>query len=302
MADVSLNVESSAPGRWSLVVPGLRDPRIMVACAQTLWTILGQTTYYFNRNPTQLAITIITCCVLDMLIAAALFRQVIVPISAYLTAMSIGILLESYDWRVYIVASAWGILSKYLVRNHTGHFFNPSNFGLVAVLFLCGDVASIAPGSQWGADYRIAVVILVLGLMMMRRLHRLEMTLAWMSGYVLMGLLRMALGQGGLVFVLGPLTGAEFALFTFVMMPDPKASPPTRNGRIAWGFAIAVVDGILRYFEVRYSPFYSLFALCATLPVMRWAAQRAGLSEASPWRILKFPFGHKAIPIMERSR
>jgi hypothetical protein len=131
---------------------------------------------------------------------------------------------------------------------------------------------------------------------MMYRLDRLGMTLAWIGGYVLMSLLRMALGQGGLVFVLGPLTGAEFALFTFVMMPDPKASPPTPRGRIAWGFAIAVVDGVMRYYEIRYSPFYALFALCAILPIMRWLASRAGLSEASHWRVLLVPFRRAASP------
>ena len=41
-----------------LVIPTLRDPRVMVAVAQTLWVVLGQTTYYFNRDPVQLAAAI----------------------------------------------------------------------------------------------------------------------------------------------------------------------------------------------------------------------------------------------------
>lgn len=271
-------------GRIHLVVPKLNDPRVMVAVAQTLWVILGATTYYFNRDPFRLGVTVGTACGLDMLIAFISRREILVPLSAYLTAMSIGILLESYDWRIYVVAAAWGVLSKYLVRNKEGHFFNPSNFGLVMALLLCPHIASIAPGSQWGADYRIAAAIIVLGLLMMYRIHRLELALAWLGGYVAMSLLRMALGQGGLIFALGPMTGAEFALFTFVMLPDPKASPPTRNGRIAWGLSIAVLDGVMRYFEIRYSPFYSLFVCCATLPALRWAAARSGLREAELWK------------------
>jgi Na+-translocating ferredoxin:NAD+ oxidoreductase RnfD subunit len=271
-------------GRIHLVVPRLNDPRVMVAAGQTLWVVLGATTYYFNRDPFRLGVTIGTACGLDMLIAFIWRREILVPLSAYLTAMSIGILLESYDWRIYLVAAAWGVLSKYLVRNKEGHFFNPSNFGLVMALLLCPHIASIAPGSQWGADYRIAAAIIVLGLLMMYRIRRLELALAWLGGYAAMSLLRMALGQGGLVFALGPMTGAEFALFTFVMLPDPKASPPTPKGRIAWGLAIAVLDGLMRYFEIRYSPFYSLFICCATLPVIRWAAVRGGLREAEIWK------------------
>ena len=285
-ANLSQNEFFPAPrgGRIHLVVPKLSDPRVMVAIAQTLWVVLGATTYYFNRDPFRLGMTVGTACLLDIVIAFVARREILVPISAYLTALSIGILLESYDWRIYPVAALWGIASKYLVRNKEGHFFNPSNFGLVMALLLCPHIASIAPGSQWGADYRIAAAIIVLGLLMMYRIRRLELALAWLGGYVAMSLLRMALGQGGLVFALGPMTGAEFALFTFVMLPDPKASPPTRKGRIAWGLSIAVLDGVMRYFEIRYSPFYSLFICCATLPIIRWVAVRGGLREAELWK------------------
>lgn len=283
-APVSLSFPPRAG--FAVVVPSLKDPRIMIAAALTLWTVLGQTAYYFNRTPLQLAAVLLTACLLDLLIVLALHRQLALPLSAYITALSIAILLESYDWRVYVVAAAWGVLSKYLLRDSRQHFFNPSNFAIVLCLLLCHHVASVAPGSQWGADYRVALVIIALGLAMMRRLKRLDLGLAWLGGYVFMGLVRMLLGQGGLVFALGPMTGAEFALFTFSMLPDPKTSPPTSRGRIAWGLSIAVTDGLLRFFEIRYSMFYALFAHCAVLPLMRHLAARAGVTEADPWRVL----------------
>jgi enediyne biosynthesis protein E5 len=277
--------------QWTFVVPGLKDPRCMLSVGLTLWTVLGQTAYYFNRNPSQLGIAVLTACLLDFIIVAIWKREISLPLSAYITALSVGLLLESYDWRVYVVVPAWSILSKYLLRDSTRHFFNPSNFGIVMVLLFGHGIASVAPGSQWGADYRVAFAILCLGMLMMTRLKRLDLALGWLGGYVLMSLLRMALGQGGLVFALGPMTGAEFALFTFSMLPDPKTSPPTRTGRIAWGLSIAVVDGILRYFEIRYSMFYALFGHCAILPLMRAMAAKAGFQEKEVWRILKIRFG-----------
>jgi hypothetical protein len=125
---------------------------------------------------------------------------------------------------------------------------------------------------------------------MMVRIKKLELALGWIGGFVFMGLLRMALGQGGLVFALGPMTGAEFALFTFSMLPDPKTCPPTRRGCLAWALSIALMDGVLRYLEIRYSMFYALFAHCAMLPFVRALAARAGVKENEAWRILKFPF------------
>lgn len=285
---------SSSDHKLAFVVPSVKDPRIMIAAALTLWTTLGQTAYYFNRDLRDLVAAIGTACALDFLLGIILFRQIAIPLSAYITGLSIAILMESNDWRVYVAAATWGILSKYLLRDSKRHFFNPSNFAIVMTLWLAHGTASVAPGSQWGADYRIAFVILALGLLMMRRVNRLDLAFAWLGGYAFMGLVRMALGQGGLVFVLGPMTGAEFALFTFSMMPDPKASPPTRQGRIAWGLSIAVMDGILRYFEIRYSMFYALFVHTAMLPIMHWVAARAGIEEASPWRLIQWSLGRTA--------
>jgi len=280
---------------FSVSIPTLKDPRIMIAAALTLWTVLGQTAYYFNRDPFQIGAAVGTACVLDFLIALITLRQIMVPLSAYITGLSVGILLESYDWRVFVAASTWGVVSKYLLRDRTRHFFNPSNFGIVMALVLCHDIASVAPGSQWGADYRVSLVIIGLGLMMMRRVHRLDLVLAWIAGFAAMGLLRMASGQGGLVFALGPVTGAEFALFSFSMLPDPKVTPPTKRGRILWGLSIAFLDGVLRYFEIRYSMFYALFAHTAMLPLMRWAALRAGIEESDPWRVLEIPFTRRRV-------
>lgn len=282
------------PRNFTFVVPGWKDPRVMNSAAVTLWVILGQTVYFFNRDPVDLIAAIGTAGVLDFLLILIMFRQIVLPLSAYLTGISIVILVESNDWRVYVVASVWGVLSKYLIRDGKRHFFNPSNFAIVMILLFSHGAASVAPGSQWGADYRIAFVIMCLGLLMMYRINRLDLAFSWLGGFAFMGLLRMALGQGGLVFALGPMTGAEFALFTFVMMPDPKTSPPTRRGRIAWGLSIAIVDGLLRYMEIRYSMFYALFMHTAILPMMRWAAARAGVEEADPWRLLQWSLGRKA--------
>ena len=258
----------------------------MLSLALTLWTVLGQTTFYFNRDPLQLGLTIGIACAVDMVLAAAVLRVWLFPLSAYITALSVGLLLESNDWRVFVVAPIWGILSKYLLRGDHRHYFNPSNFGIVAALLLCHGRATIAPGSQWGADYRVALAIMALGLLMMVRVRRLDLTLAWLGGFVFMGLVRMAAGQGGAVFALGPMTGAEFMLFTFSMLPDPKASPITRRGRIAWGLSIAVLDGLMRLAEIRYSMFYALFLHTALLPLMHYVATRAGLREADPWRLV----------------
>jgi Na+-transporting NADH:ubiquinone oxidoreductase subunit NqrB len=270
---------------YRIVAPKLKDPRVTLAVALSTWTLFGQTFLYFDIRLEQVLIAVGAACITDMLLAALLLRQVLVPISAYITGLSVAILLQSYDARVFGVACAWGIASKYFLRSGDRHFFNPSNFAIVSALVLMHGVATVSPGSQWGGDFRVAVLIMALGLMLMRRVQRLDLVLAWLGGYVVMSLLRVALGQGGLVFALGPMTGAEFTLFTFSMIPDPKTNPPTRTSRIVWGLLIALVDGALRLNEVRFSMFYALFSLCAVLPLFRLVAELRGIKEPDPWKV-----------------
>jgi len=272
------------------IFPTFKDPRVTLCVFLTTYTILGQTVLYFNRDLKQLLLAVGSACATELLFAWAFARTIVFPISAYITGLSIGLLLESYDWRVFVLASVWGIASKYLIRDEQGHFFNPSNFGIVALLALSHGIATVAPGSQWGGRAFIPIMILILGTGMMIRLKRVDLALAWLGGYVVMSLLRVALGQGGIVFALGPMLGGEFALFTFSMIPDPKTSPPTRGGRILWGLGIAVMDGVMRYLGLRYSMFVALFTFCAALPIFR-RVFRSDRAAAEPWKTREWSRG-----------
>src|SRR5437660_12570609 len=85
---------ASLPRRlqWSFVLPSLKDPRCTLAVALTLWTVLGQTAYFFNRNLSQLGIALLTACLLDFIILALWKRELALPLSAYITALSVGLL------------------------------------------------------------------------------------------------------------------------------------------------------------------------------------------------------------------
>src|SRR6185437_243558 len=56
--------------------------------------------------------------------------------SAYITGISVGILLRSPAYWPYAVCAAIAITSKYVIRFKGRHLFNPSNFGICVVLFL----------------------------------------------------------------------------------------------------------------------------------------------------------------------
>src|SRR5258707_6507895 len=167
------------------IAPSFRDPRVMLFVALSTWTILGQKVLYFNRSTQEILIALAVCMVLDVILGVITIRKVLVPLSGAITGLSLGILLESYDWRIFVVASIWAIASKHLLKTKEGHIFNPSNFGIVSALLLSHGVATVAPGSQWGGDFRYAIIIFTIGMTMIWRVNRLPLGLGLLSGYVI---------------------------------------------------------------------------------------------------------------------
>ena len=87
--------ESESVSRpYRIVAPKLKDPRVTLAAALTTWTLFGQTFLYFDIRLEQILLAVGTACVVDMLLAFLLLRQILVPISAYITGLSVAILRQ----------------------------------------------------------------------------------------------------------------------------------------------------------------------------------------------------------------
>ena len=59
--------------------------------------------------------------------------------SAYISGISVGILLRSPALWPYALCAAIAITSKYVVRVNNRHIFNPSNFAICVILFLASE-------------------------------------------------------------------------------------------------------------------------------------------------------------------
>ena len=56
--------------------------------------------------------------------------------SAYITGISVGILVRSPAYWPFLLCSVISIMSKYVLRVKGRHIWNPSNFGIAVLLFL----------------------------------------------------------------------------------------------------------------------------------------------------------------------
>jgi Na+-translocating ferredoxin:NAD+ oxidoreductase RnfD subunit len=195
------------------------------------------------------------------------------PASAYISGISVGILVRSPFLWPYFFASLISIASKYVLRSKGRHLWNPSNLGVSAVLFLAPHTVTLL-SIQWGNNIWPMLVIWLLGSVIVWRVGRLHVSAAYVASFVVFGLLRAALTGVPWQATLAPITGPMYQLFIFFMVTDPKVSVRARWAQVLVVILVAFVEMLLRLQEVIYAPFYALFLVGpAALLVEDWLSE-----------------------------
>jgi hypothetical protein len=237
----------------------------------------------FNRSPGQIVAIVTIGCVLDVALHWLLRRrELIVPLSAYISSLSIAILLNyAHAYTLLALPVFLTIGSKYLFTYEGRHHYNPSLFGVATTLLFAGQLITAAPAYQWGGTLAISAFIVTLALAgFVLRIGRGWLIASFLVTYVLQTALRAWLMRAHLppeMLFLGTLSAPPFFLFTFFMITDPRTSPSTRGAQIAVGVSIALVDLVLHRFESVFTFFYAAF-IVATARFL-WLHARAAWRE-----------------------
>jgi Na+-transporting NADH:ubiquinone oxidoreductase subunit NqrB len=195
--------------------------------------------------------------------------------SALITALSLSLLLRADHYTTMALAGFLAISSKFLFQVHSKHFFNPANFGIVAVLVLTSD-AWVSPG-QWGEDGWYALLFAGTGGIVLKRVGRWDTTAAFLGSYALLEAIRnLWLGWTWDVFHHRLMSGS-LLLFALFMITDPRSIPNARISRMLWALSIAGLTFVLRnQFFVSTAVFWALFALSPLTILLDfiWSAPR----------------------------
>ena len=174
----------------------------------------------------------------------------------------------------FVFAVALSIGSKVLLRapvggGHTQHVFNPSNFGIALTLLLFPQVG-FAPPYHFTENlvgiwhWILPVFILFTGVVIHGLFTgRLPLVAAWLIGFALQGQIRALLFGFPPIVALMPMTSAAFIVFTLYMVPDPATTPLKPWRQVAFGFAVAMVYGIIQMMHLVFGLFFALIAVCA---------------------------------------
>ncbi len=180
--------------------------------------------------------------------------------SSYISGISVGILIRTPLYWPFAVCSLLTIMSKYVLRFRGRHLWNPSNFGICAMLFLAPH--AVAPLSiQWGNNLWPMVVIWILGSVIIWRIRRFHICATYVGAFLLFASVRTLFTGDSFLAEVAPITGPMYQLFIFFMITDPKTTVSSKRGRIAVAFAIALVEMFFRLGEVVHAPFYALFVV-----------------------------------------
>jgi Na+-transporting NADH:ubiquinone oxidoreductase subunit NqrB len=204
--------------------------------------------------------------------------------SAYITGISVGILVRSPAFWPYALCSMLSITSKYVLQVQGRHLWNPSNFGLCVMLFLAADVVA-GLSIQWGNYLPPMLIVWLLGSLILWRLQRLHISATYVVAFLLFAAMRSLITGQPFLAEVAPITGPMYQLFIFFMITDPKTTVPTTWGQCVVAVLVALLEMVLRLCESVHAPYYALFLVgpSANWLDLWWRARRSATASSAPF-------------------
>src|ERR1700761_5994551 len=224
----------------------------------TLILLVGQLTYGILDSYLNLVVSVAVSLVAEIILARTVLNTRKNLASAYISGISVGILIRSNMVWPYALCALISIMSKYVLRYKGRHLWNPSNFGVSWMLFMAPlSVAGLS--IQWGNNLAAMAVIWCLGLVIVNRAKRLHVSLTYVISFCILAWVRSPITHYLFLSELPPLTVPMYHLFVFFMITDPPTGVSTKKGRILVVIGVALVEFVLRLNGYIYAPFYALF-------------------------------------------
>jgi enediyne biosynthesis protein E5 len=260
------------------------DNPYLVPAFITCILLAGHATFGILEGYDKTLLAIGVSIAVELALGRIFYGKWVHPASAYITGISVGILIRSPAYWPYALCGAISITSKYVLRVNGRHLWNPSNFGISAMLFLAGEtVGSLS--IQWGNYLWPMLVIWAVGALIIWRLRRFHITATYVLAFLAYAWLRSVITGSPWQSEIAPITGPMYQLFIFFMITDPKTTVRSKTGQCIVAFAVASLEMVLRLAQNVYAPYYALFivgpiALLIEMWLAWYRARRAAAGAA----------------------
>jgi hypothetical protein len=198
----------------------------------------------FDLGPARIAAVLAVCLTTQYLCGWLWRLPAFDPKSALISGIGLCTLLRCGSTAALLLAAAVAIASKFVIRWRGKHLFNPTNVAIG--IWLATGLGWVSP-SQYGSFAFAALLIACLGLTVVNRAARSDVSLAFLGGYaaILFGR-SLWLGEP-LTIPIHRLQSGLLLQFTFNMISDPKTTPDSRAGRILFGLLVAAGAGFVQF-------------------------------------------------------
>jgi enediyne biosynthesis protein E5 len=232
------------------------DARYFQIIFQTIFLIYGLLYLHWNAAwglySTYFITSIATQFIGEWLIVkkqASLYERFLKGLpSAIISSFGLVLLLKTNHISIAAFAAFISIASKYLLRINGKHVFNPSALGIVAACFLTNN-AWISPG-QWGSNIVLIFGVFLLGCIVVTRVQKLDITLAFLGTFGGLLFIRQIIFLGWpMDFFVQSIGTGSLLLFSFFMITDPRTTPNHSIARIVWCVAVAAISFYIATFK-----------------------------------------------------
>lgn len=160
--------------------------------------------------------------------------------SAIISGLIIGfVLADSRHWWLFCVAAIIAILSKYILRIHQKHIFNPAAFGIFLTAILFG------AQMQWHGTF-LWYILAPVGIYFAYKINRLKLLLAYGTVSLVLFGSQALINHVNLLTIIG-----YFSYFyIFIMLIEPKTTPSKTNGQLVFGAGVALTIFVLYQFHI----------------------------------------------------
>src|ERR1044072_7139156 len=159
------------------------DNRYLPPLFITTILLVGHFAYGILESYERTALAIVCALVTELVLGRIFFGKWINLASAYISGISVGILLRSPAYWPFALCSVISIMSKYVLRVKGRLFWNPSNFGVCVLLFLAPETVA-ALSVQWGNYKWPLLVIWILGSIIIYRAKRIHISATYVLSFL----------------------------------------------------------------------------------------------------------------------
>ena len=257
-------------GRGKLSLDNRYIPPLFI----TTILLVGHFAYGILESYERTALAIVCALVAELVLGRIFFGKWLNLASAYISGISVGILVRSPAFWPYALCSVISIMSKYVLRVKGRHLWNPSNFGICVLLFLAPETVA-ALTIQWGNFIWPLLVIWILGSVIIWRAKRIHISAAYVLSFFAFAFLRSWITGDPWRSEISPITGPMYQLFVFFMVTDPKTTVKSTKWQVIVVVIVAFVEMLLRLNHVIYAPLYALFIVGPTAMLIEiWLESR----------------------------